>query len=58
MDSHRPWTKKNAEKKEKKEDCSCALKTDEELFFENSMKDALCNDDTGRSEVKLPYRGK
>ena len=37
-------------------DCSCSMKTDMEILFERSMKDALRIDETGRCEVKLPWK--
>ena len=39
-----------------KKEWACQLKTEEELLFETSMKDAWTIDDTGRFEVKLPWK--
>ena len=37
-------------------ECACNEKTDDELLFETAMKDAWSVDETGRFEVKLPWK--
>ena len=37
-------------------ECACKEKTDEELLFDSSMRDAWSIDETGRFQVKLPWK--
>ena len=39
-----------------RKECECQTKMDEELLFENFMKDVWSNDSTGHFEVKLPWK--
>ena len=50
------WRSMDAETAGIKKDCSCSLKTDEQILFESSMKDAWWVKETGRFEVKLPCK--
>ena len=50
------WKIAEAETAGIKAECECKKKTDEEILFENCMKDAWSIDEEGRFEVRLPWK--